>query len=170
MLDKYGIRIGISDVKAMSQEARCPEVMKKIVDTVHSDDPVEARNAAWVMTHFTDEQVMMLMPRQNEFIDLILTTGNSSLRRLLLNIIERQEIKEENLRTDFLDFCLEHTSSPTEQPGIQSLCMKLAYRQCRFYPELMEEFRNMLQLMQDGYAKSVMGLRRKFLSAKPSFL
>lgn len=49
------------------------------------------------------------------------------------------ELREEDLRTDFLDFCLNHMIDPEEYPGIQSLCMKLAYRMAQFYPELMEE-------------------------------
>ncbi len=163
MLDKDGNRMGIEDVKREACGAQSIEEINEMADRIHSEDPIVARNAAWVMTHFTKEQVEMLMPRQDEMVDVILETDNSSLRRLLLNVVERQEMNVERLRTDFLDFCLEHLVSPDEQPGIQSLCMKLAYRQCCFFPELMEEMKNTLGMMEEGYAKSVMGLRRKYL-------
>ena len=43
-------------------------------------------------------------------------TDNSSVRRLTLNIIERLEMNEDDLRTDFLDFCFEHMVSIEEFP------------------------------------------------------
>lgn len=164
MRDTQGNRIGIADIKALALEAETStERMAEVVNLIHSDDSIVARNAAWVMTHFREGQIRALLPRQGEFIDLVLFTQNDSLRRLLMNVIERQGIREADLRTDFLDFCLEHMQLPAEAPGIQSLSMKLAYQQCRYYPELLAEFRNTLLMMQDGYATSLMGLRKKML-------
>ncbi|MCF0160425.1 MAG: hypothetical protein HUJ99_06505 [Bacteroidaceae bacterium] len=94
---------------------------------------------------------------------LAMHTSNSSLRRLLLNVIERQTIQPQEMDADFLDFCFSHMVSPAETPGIQSLCMKLAFQQCRHYPELLHEFNETLSLMQDGYAVSVTTLRKKLL-------
>ena len=166
MRDTQGNRIGIADIKALALEAETStERMAEVVNLIHSDDPIVARNAAWVMTHLGNEHIRALLPRQDEFIDLVLSTSNDSLRRLLMNIIERQGIAESDLRTDFLDFCLEHMQLPTDAPGIQSLCMKLAFQQCRYYPELQAEFRNTLLMMQDGYATSLMGLKKKMLNS-----
>ena len=84
-----------------------------------------------------------------------------------MNVIERLKISEEDLRTDFLDFCLEHMVSLNEFPGIQSLSMKLAFRMCEFYPELMEELKRILQAMDIGYYRpAVKGVRNKILSGK----
>lgn len=162
MRDTTGNRLRISDIKAQAHDARHPDGMERLLALVHDADPVVSRNAAWVMTHFDAVQIAQLQPRQDELIDLILSTTNTSLRRLLLNVVERQQMTADSLRTDFLDFCLAHTADPQEQPGIQSLCMKLAYRQCRFFPELMHEFRAVLSLMDSSYAKSVLSLRRKY--------
>ena len=94
-------------------------------------------------------------------------TENSSVRRLTLNIIERLKMDEEDLRTDFLDFCLEHMASIEEFPGIQTLCMKLAFRMCQFYPELMGELKRTLESMEiDYYKPAVKGIRAKILSGK----
>lgn len=162
--EKYGTRIGIAEVKALAKKCLDTDTMMALVDRIHDDDPHVARDAAWVMTHFTTEQVALLQPRMDEFIDVVLQTDNGALRRLLLNIVERLTTDEENLRSDFLDFCLAHMAAPDEHPGVQTLCMKLAYRQCSFYPELLNEFRLALTLMPpDGYAVSVKGLRRKML-------
>ena len=76
-------------------------------------------------------------------------------------------MNEEDLRTDFLDFCLEHMASIEEFPGVQTLCMKLAYRMCCFYPELMDELKRTLEMMDIEYYKpAVKGLRQRILSGK----
>ena len=98
---------------------------------------------------------------------LSMQTENSSVRRLTLNIIERLRMEEEDLRTDFLDFCFEHMASIEEFPGIQSVCMKLAFHMCKFYPELMDELKRTLEAMEiDYYKPAVKGVRSKILSGK----
>lgn len=70
-----------------------------------------------------------------------LKTDSSSVRRLSLNIVDRLEMKEEDLRSDLYDFCLDHAVDVEELPGIQAICMKIAYRISTFYPELMAELK-----------------------------
>ena len=65
---------------------------------------------------------------------------------------------------DFLDFCFEHMMKVDEFPGIQSLCMKFAYRMCLFYPELMGELKRTLEAMEIyNYKASVKSLWKKIL-------
>lgn len=153
----------IATVRYLAGKAREPEVCDSIVSLLYDEDPRVARNAAWVMTHFSQKLRRQLTDRQNEFIDLLMKTDNSGLRRLLLNIVEFQGIRQEDMRTDFLDFCLSHMISVEEPPGIQSLCMKLSFAQCLYYPELMHEFYETLLIMQQGYAVSMQGLRKKMI-------
>ena len=115
---------------------------------MHSDDARVARNAFWILTKATDKELSQLQPILNELIDLALSTPSSSVRRLSLNIIERLKMEEDDLRTDFLDFCLEHMADADELPGIQSISMKLAFRMCKFYPELLAEFKATLESME----------------------
>jgi hypothetical protein len=101
----------------------------------------------------------------NELIDQAMQTENSSVRRLTLNIIERLSIGEEDLRTDFLDFCIDHAIKLDELPGIQSVSLKLAFRMCQFYPELMDELKRTLKTMDIEYYKpAVRGVRAKILN------
>ena len=126
-----------------------------------------ARSALWGLTKATNEELSDLQVILNELIDKAMQTENSSVRRLTLNIIERLKMDEEDLRTDFLDFCLEHMASIEEFPGIQTLCMKLALRMCQFYPELMGELKRTLESMEiDYYKPAVKGIRAKILSGK----
>ncbi|MCF0160424.1 MAG: hypothetical protein HUJ99_06500 [Bacteroidaceae bacterium] len=47
----------IAEVKARAVDAQSPQVMKGTVDRIHDANPITARNAAWVITHFHDVQV-----------------------------------------------------------------------------------------------------------------
>ena len=54
-----------------------------------------------------------------------------------------------------------------EFPGIQSICMKLAFRMCSFYPELKEELKRTLETMEmDYYKPAVKGVRNKILCGR----
>ena len=126
-----------------------------------------ARSALWGLTKATDKELAELQMMLNELIDQAMQTENSSVRRLTLNIIERLKMDEDDLRTDFLDFCFEHMVSIEELPGIQTLCMKLAYRMCAFYPELMDELKRTLEAIEiDYYKPAVKGVRSKILNDK----
>ena len=126
-----------------------------------------ARNALWGLTKATDGELSELQVLLNELIDQAMLTENSSVRRLTLNIIERLKMDEDDLRTDFLDFCFEHMVSVKEFPGIQTLCMKLAYRMCTFYPELMDELKRTLEAMEiDYYKPAIKCLRKRILSGR----
>ena len=132
-----------------------------------SQDYRVARSALWGLTKASKEELPQLQVILNELIDQAMQTDNSSVRRLSLNIVERLELYEDELRTDFLDFCFEHMIDIEEFPGIQSVCMKLAFRMCKFYPELMDELKRTLEAMEiDYYKPAVKGVRNRILSGK----
>lgn len=131
------------------------------------DDYQITRNALWVLTKATDVELSQLQPLLHDLINLALATANSSVRRLSLNVIERLKMDEDDLRTDFLDFCLDHMADINEYPGIQSLCMKLAYRMATFYPELMGELSRTIEGMEVEYYKpAVISVRNRILKGK----
>ena len=134
---------------------------------MHSDDERVARNAFWSLTKATDKELSQLQTILNELIELAMTTPSSSVCRLSLNIIERLKMEEDDLRTDFLDFCLEHMADADELPGIQSISMKLAYRMCKFYPELLAEFKATLESMEPEFFKPAVNcVRNKILRGR----
>ena len=126
-----------------------------------------ARTALWGLTKAKDEELSELKVIYNELIDQAMQTENSSVRRLTLNIIEKLKIDEDDMRTDFLDFCFEHMVSIEEFSGTQTLCMKLAFHMCTFYPELMDELKRTLEAMEIEYYKpAVKCLRKRILSGE----
>ena len=142
-----------------------------------SEDYLVARSALWGLTKASKEELAQLQMILNELINQAMQTDNSSVRRLSLNIVERLEMSEDDLRTDFLDFCFDHMIDVEEFPGIQSVCMKLAFRMCKFfaersgraerYPELMDELKRTLEAMEiDYYKPAVKCVRNRILSGK----
>ena len=132
-----------------------------------SEDYRVARSALWGLTKASKEELSQLQVILDKFIDQAMQTENSSVRRLSLNVIERLKMDENDLRTDFLDFCFEHMMDIEEYPGIQSVCMKLAFRMCKFYPELIDELKRTLEAMEiDYYKPAVKCVRNRILSGK----
>lgn len=169
--------ISREDLKGAGSEGEALRIYNKVKATnsfvlfaqrfMHDEDYQVARNSLWTLTKATDEELSQLQPILHELIDLALKAENSSVRRLSLNIIVRLQMQEEDLRTDFLDFCLEHMVDINEYPGIQSLCMKLAYRMSQFYPELMDELIRTVKGMEMEYYKpAVKSVRNRILSGK----
>ena len=156
------------EAQAIYQEVRqCGDFAGFAQKFMHSDDSRVARNALWTLTKASDSELSQLQPLLDELIDLAMLTESSAVRRLSLNLVERLDISEDDLRTDFLDFCLEHMADIAELPGVQSISMKLAFRMCKFYPELMDEFRRTLEAMEISYYKpAVKSVRNRILAGK----
>ncbi|MCQ2294617.1 MAG: hypothetical protein MJZ67_03090 [Bacteroidales bacterium] len=140
-------RLGIKEVKSLAKAISA----ETLWHLMQEPDDVVSRNAAWVMTHKPDHEVSSIP--QKPLIDLAISTPSEALRRLSLALILRQPIPKENLRTDFLDFCLQHMVSLEEPCGVQALCMKLAHEMCQFYPELSQEFKATINMMPTEHYK-----------------
>lgn len=170
MITREGLKGAYSEGEALAiyNEVKADgKFLDYLKSYMYDEDYQVARNALWGLTKATNKELSQLQSMLHELIDNAMKVENSSVRRLTLNIIERLKMEEDDLRSDFLDFCLEHMQSLDEYPGIQSLCLKLAYRMCRFYPELMEELIRTLEAMEISYySPAVTSVRRKILAGK----
>lgn len=122
-----------------------------------------ASNALWVLTHYKAPERRLLAHRQNELIDMALAAPDATSRRLLLTLLERQTFAADAVRTDFLDFCLGLMLSCAEPVGIRSLAMKLAYKMCRHYPELLDELRGSLDMLPEADTPGLRSCRRRLM-------
>lgn len=139
----------IEEIKALAHRAHeDAEVRECLFRTMLSGEGKEASNAAWALTHLPKEDSIYINMFRARLVQLAITTSEIPLRRLSLALLERLEWGIDDVRTDLLDFCLEHMMLPDEPYGIKALCMKLAYRQCCHYPELKAEMRQTLLLME----------------------
>lgn len=138
-----------------------------VKEYMYDDDPIVVRNALSAISKATDEELSQLNPIRDELIDMAIQCNNSSIRRALLGIILRLDMKEDDVRTDFLDHCLCKMTDLEEVPSVQALCMKLAYKMCKFYPELLTELKRTLEAMEMSYyTPAIKNVRSKILNNK----
>lgn len=159
-------RIGIKDIQEIVSFVKDNNKRKQdLYHLLYDEDETVAYQAAWVFFHFDKTELQWLYPKQNELIDEVLVCQHGGKRRLLLNLILRQPVPE-SPRMDFLDFCMERMISKDELPGVQSLCMKMAYEICRPFPELIQELKQMLEIMEpDLLLPSMRAVRKNTLKA-----
>ncbi|GAB6976951.1 hypothetical protein [Prevotella falsenii] len=103
-----------------------------------------AENAAWIMSHFNKAGRERLSSRKQFIMAEAMRTSNATKLRLLLTIILRQPFSENEIATPFLDFCLDNITNTARPVAIKSLSIYLSFRQCRFFPELLQELEAIL--------------------------
>lgn len=158
-------RIGMDDVNEILLLAENDDRHKQeLYNLVIGDDEVIGYHAAWIFTHFSSKGNEWLYDKQDELIDELIKCKHGGKRRVLLNLLFKQPLADPP-RVDFLDFCLERMMSCQELPGVKSLCMKLAYELCRSIPELMQEFKTTLEIMETDTLPSMRTVRRNILKA-----
>ena len=69
--------------------------------------------------------------------DRCLKEEDATKLRLMLNLLLRQPYTEEDIRTDFIDYCLMRLTDPKSPYAVRAQCIKLAYEQMRYWPELL---------------------------------
>lgn len=139
----------VDEIKTLAAEAHnVVAVRERLFSLMLHSEGKEASNAAWALTHLPVEDNRRIAEHREALVRLAISTEEVPLRRLSLVLLERLEWGVEEVRTDLLDFCLEHMLLPDEPYGVKALCIKLAYRQCQHYPELKEELRQSLLLME----------------------
>lgn len=136
-------RISGDEAKTLAQGDFKEDLFQLLFDP----DKRTSDNAAWVMTHWSKTADSWLTERQNTLIDEAMRTESTTKKRLILNLLERTTFKQDDIRTDFLDFCFNLILSD-EPVGVKTLAIKLTYAQSNLYPELRDELYTALQMME----------------------
>ncbi len=163
--DKLSIRIGIEDIQEITRYVQGDDERKQVLyDLLYETNDTVVYQAAWVFTHFSRQESEWLYDKQDALMDKVLTCQHPGIRRLLLNILYQQPLSNPP-RIDLLEFCLQHSISKDELPGVKTLCLKLAYEICLLIPELLEEFRWHLDLVCDSQVPSIYSVYKNILKA-----
>ena len=113
-----------------------------------SDDRRTSVNALWVMTHLPETDAEWLLSLGDEMIDILLTETDTGKKRMLLQLLREQEYAADDIRTDFLDYCLSKINSEYEPYAVRCFSIYAAYKMCRHFPELLAELEEHLDMMQ----------------------
>ena len=137
----------IKDVCLLVQGEQKHSLKEQLYQLTLDNDRRVATNALWVFTHFFAADNEWLYAKHNQIIDRCLKEQNVTKLRLMLTLLLRQPFNEEDIRTDFIDFCLMRLTDPKSPYAVRALCIRLAYEQMRYWPELLNELRQTLELI-----------------------
>lgn len=162
---KLSERIGMDDIHEILRLTQQSDKRKQeLYDLVIGEDKKIGYHAAWIFTHVSSEDNKWLQGKQDELIDEVMTCEHGGKRRVILNLLYKQPLADPP-RVDFLDFGLERILSVKELPGVQSLCMKIAYELCRTIPELTQELKTTLEMMDGKLCPAICSVRKNILKA-----
>ena len=123
-------------------------IMKVLYHLLSDTDRRVANNAAWVLSCSDGKVMRHLLRYQNQLIDLLIGTKDKSFARILFSILRRQTFEKSNLRTDFLDFCLNEIINSNQAIAIRAHAIYVSYSLCKAYPELLNELFMTLQMLE----------------------
>lgn len=113
-----------------------------------SEDRMTSVNALWSMTHLPGTDAQCLVSLRNEMIDMLLAETDTGKKRMLLQLLREQEYAADDIRTDFLDYCISKINSECEPYAIRCFSIYAAYNMSRHFPELIAELENHLDMMK----------------------
>ena len=120
----------------------------ELYQLIFDEDERVATNALWVFTHFDMQNNEWLYAKHDDLIDRVLVEKNETKRRLILQLLLRQPFEEESLRSDFIDFYIAKITASSQPYAIRCYCMKLAYEQMKYYPELLTELKAAIDMLE----------------------
>lgn len=162
---KLSERIKMEDIDGILEITHTSDSKKQeLYNILIGKDEKMGCQAAWIFTHFSSQDNKWLYKKQNELIDILLICKHGGKRRLILSLLYKQPFMEP-IRVDFLDFCLERIITVKELAGVQSLCIKIAYELCRPFPELIQELKSILEMMEGDLSPAILNVRKNILKA-----
>ena len=150
MIHQLTHRLSQSDINelcALTQGEHNDNLKEELYQLTLDSDRRVATNALWTFTHFSAVDNEWLYAKHDQLIDRCLNEKDATKLRLMLNLLQRQHYLEEDIRTDFIDFCLMKLTDPKSPYAIRAQCIKLAYEQMKYWPELLNELRQTLEMI-----------------------
>lgn len=127
-----------------------PEAEEEIYRlTYHENDKISWQ-AWWVCETLVKKGAPWLIEKREEMVQRLGKCCHEGKKRLMLNILYRLPMIHP-LPVDLLNFCLDRMLSAEEAPGVQAVCIKLAYEMCKNEPDLLAELYHYLDNAEDGY-------------------
>ena len=140
-------QLDINELYALTKGEHNDNLKEELYQLTLDADRRVATNALWVFTHFSAADNEWLYAKHDQLIDRCLKEKDATKLRLMLNLLQRQPYLEEDIRTDFIDFCLIKLTDPKSPYAIRAQCIKLAYEHMKHWPELLNELRQTLEMI-----------------------
>lgn len=150
--EKLSERIGVAEIRELCRLASGSgnNSTKQLMFSLIADNNDRVGyNVLWIFTNFSGGDKIWIHTKRDELIDLLLRETHSGKKRLLLRILSDIPVKAEDIRADYLDYCLGKINS-TEPCAIRGLALVQAFQMCKFFPELIGELKTVMDMMEYG--------------------
>ena len=144
-------RLSINDIYSLCLQTQGKEnncLKEELYQLTLDENNRVAFNALWALSHFDEANNPWLFQKHDDLIDRVLVEKNETKRRLMLSLLLRQPFEEESLRSAFIDFCIAKITACSQPYAIRCYCMKLAYEQMKYYPELLTELKAAIDMLE----------------------
>ena len=144
-------RLSINDIYSLCLQTQGKEnncLKEELYQLTLDENDRVAINALWTFTHFDKANNEWLISKHDDLIDRVLIENNETKSRLMLSLLLRQPFEEESLRSVFIDFCIAKITACSQPYAIRCYCMKLAYEQMKYYPELLTELKAAIDMLE----------------------
>lgn len=152
-------------VMALSRELHHDETgIRKVCQLMLSaEDSRTASNAAWILYYLqAEDKRLYVSPFYDEIVDRAMAPNLKIRRGLVLSLL-LDLVTDRNFRTDLFDFCLAHITDKRETDSSRSMMINLAARMCRLVPELANELKVCLDMLEYEMTPSIVAARRNAL-------
>ena len=160
-------RLSVNDIYSLCLQTQDNEnncLKEELYQLTFDENDRVSFNALWALSHFDEANTPWLFQKHDDLIDRVLVEKNETKRRLMLQLLLRQPFEEESLRSDFIDFCIAKITACSQPYAIRCYCMKLAYEQMKYYPELLEELRMALDMLeQEVLSPGLLSAKRQIM-------
>ena len=168
-------RLSINDIYSLRLQTQGKEnncLKEELYQLTFDENERVAFNALWALSHFDEANNPWLYAKHNDLIDRILLEKSMTKLRLMLSLLIRQPFEEATLRSDFIDYCIAKITACSYPYAIRAYCMKLAYEQMKYYPELLTELKAALDMLEQealspGLASAKRQVMKKIKKALP---
>lgn len=142
-------RIHMPEIRSVVKWASGSRVnIATLWDLAQSECRQTSVNALWVLTHLPKADAECLESKRNGMIDMLLKETDAGKKRILLQLLREQEYCADDIRTDFLDYCMSKINSECEPYAVRCFSMYAAFKMCRHFPELIAELELHLDMMR----------------------
>ena len=168
-------RLGINDIYSLCLQTQGKEnncLKEELYQLTFDENERVAFNALWALSHFDEANNPWLFQKHDDLIDRVLLEKSMTKLRLMLSLLIRQPFEEATLRSDFIDYCIAKITACSYPYAIRAYCMKLAYEQMKYYPELLTELKAALDMLEQealspGLASAKRQVMKKIKKALP---
>ena len=163
LLGKIGLN-GICEICYMTQGKGNDHRKEKLYQLTFDEDDRVAFNALHALSHFDLANNEWLYSKHENLIDRVMKEQHVGKCRLMLNLLLRQPFEKDSLRSDFIDFCIAKITACAQPYAIRAYCIKLAYEQMKYYPELLEELKMALDMLnQEAVSPGLLSAKRQIM-------